>query len=85
MTVNAYQDGNQMYIRRSSITGYSIFVHEGTHVIDHLNDIPQSIISSFDGELKAYMNEHDYQKKKGEHVDYKDKEEIIVHIKLNYR
>ena len=83
--VKAYQDGNHMYIRRSAISGFSVFVHEGTHAYEHYHDIPQFKISSHKGEYRAYVNEHDYQVKSGEHVDYKDYDDIWVHIKLNYK
>ena len=77
--------GRNVYIRRSSITGYSIFVHEGTHALDSINGIPQNQIGSHHGEYKAFVNEHDYQVKKGEKLDFKDYDEILVHIKINYK
>lgn len=83
--VNGFQMGRNVYIRRSSITGYSIFVHEGTHALDSINGISQNQIGSHHGEYKAFVNEHDYQVKKGEKLDFKDYDEILVHIKINYK
>ena len=83
--VDGFQDGNQMYIRRSAIRGFSIFVHEGTHAYEFYHDIPQFQISSHKGEYRGYVNEHDYQVKKGEHVDFKDYDDILVYVKLNYK
>jgi hypothetical protein len=57
---------------------------------DYLNSInnPDSanIINpaSYQGEFRAFMNEHEFQIKKGEHVEFKDEGEIRVHIRLNY-
>ncbi len=83
-TVKGFQDGRQMYIRRSAIRGYSIFVHEGVHAYENYKKIPQSEISSRQGEKRAYWHEHVFQVKKGEHVEYKDYDEILVHVNLNY-
>ena len=83
-TVKGYQDGVQTYIRRSAIRGFSVFLHEGVHAYECYNRIPQSEISSRKGERRAYRHEHDYQVKKGEHIDFKDYDEIIVHVNLNY-
>lgn len=83
-TVKGYQAGNQMYIRRSAIQGFGIFVHEGIHAYEYSKKIPQSEISSRKGERRAYWYEHEYQTKKGEHVDYKDYDEIVIHVNLNY-
>lgn len=79
---NAYQDKNQIYIRRSALKGYTNFVHEGTHAYDYIKGVIKP--ASFEGELRAYMNEHEYQIKKGEHVEYEGEDEIRVHIKLEY-
>ncbi|MBO7453744.1 MAG: hypothetical protein J6U54_25710 [Clostridiales bacterium] len=78
------QKGRQVYIRRSALTGYSVFVHEGTHAYEFSRNIPQAHISSHQGEYRAYLNEHEYQIKKGEVVEFKDSDDILVHILLNY-
>ena len=83
--INGFQMGRNVYIRRSAITGYSIFVHEGTHALDSVNGVPQHQIGSHQGEFKAFANEHDYQIKKGEKPDFKDYDDILVHIKINYK
>ena len=82
--VNGYQDGVQTYIRRSAVKGFSVFLHEGVHAYEFLNRIPQAEISSRKGERRAYWHEHEYQVKKGEHIEYKDLDEIIVHFSLIY-
>lgn len=69
-------------MRRSALHGYTNFVHEGTHAYDYLQGVIKP--ASYKGELRAYMNEHEYQIKKGEHVEFQDSGEIRVHIKLNY-
>lgn len=82
--VKGYQDGVQTYIRRSAIKGFSVFLHEGVHAYEFYNRIPQAEISSRKGERRAYWHEHEYQVKKGEHIEYRDLDEIIVHVNLNY-
>ena len=83
--VVGFQRGNQIYVRRSAVNGFGIFVHEGTHAYEYRNQISEKEISSYKGELRAYINEHDYQVKKGEHVEFKNHDEIRVHIKLYYK
>lgn len=82
-SISGYQERNQIRLRRSALKGYSNFVHEGTHAYDYLQG--KITPSSLKGELRAYSNEHEYQIKKGEHIDFKDSDEILVHIKLNYK
>lgn len=80
--IDGYQEGTQIRLRRSALKGYSNFVHEGTHVYDEILGVVKP--ASFEGELRAFMNEHEYQIKKGEHVEYEGEGEIRVHIKLEY-
>ncbi len=82
--VVGFQRGNQIYVRRSAVNGFGIFVHEGTHAYEYRNQISPKEISSHKGELRAFINEHDYQVKKGERVEFKNHDEILVHIKLYY-
>lgn len=82
--IKGLQIKRQMYIRRSAIDGFGIFVHEGTHAYEAYKKIPQKDISSHSGEYRAYVNEHDFQVKKGERVEFIDYDEIRIHIKLNY-
>ena len=84
-SINGFQRGRNIYIRKSSITGYSVFVHEGTHAMDFVNGVAEKLIGSHQGEFKAFVHEHDYQIKKGEKVEFKNKDEILVHIKINYK
>lgn len=83
-TVKGFQDGHQTYIRRSAIRGFGVFLHEGVHAYEYNMKIPQSEISSRKGEKRAYWHEHVFQEKKGEHIDFKDYDEILVHVNLNY-
>ena len=46
--------GNKIYLRRSSSSLFSDLVHEGTHSLDFLAGIPESKISGWEGEIKAY-------------------------------
>ena len=72
--------GNQIYLRRSSSSIHSDFVHEGKHALDFLSGIPTSEISSWDGEIRAYTAEHFFQKAKGIQADFSDEDDIMVYV-----
>ncbi len=80
----AIQKGNQIYVRKDSASLISDIVHEGKHVLDYNNSIPQKKIGSHWGELRAYLSEHNFQKKTGRKLDFKNADEIKVHVHLNY-
>ncbi|MBQ8708581.1 MAG: hypothetical protein IJ523_10885 [Succinivibrionaceae bacterium] len=76
---------NKIYIRASSSTIYSDIVHEGTHAMDYLQGLPYEKISSRDGEIRAYIAEHQFQKVSGLIVQFTNEDEIRVHVWLNYK
>lgn len=81
----ALQIGNNIYVRKSSETILSDIVHEGTHAIDHNNGISSKDISSIKGEIKAYTEEYNYQRKKYGKTTFSSKDEIIVFVHNNYK
>lgn len=81
----AMQVGNQIYVRRSSSCIFSDVVHEGTHAIDFINNVPQSEISSWTGETRAYSAERFFQIKSGMPIQFKNKEDMMIHIWSNYK
>ena len=76
---------NKIYVRRDSINIQSDIVHEGTHAMDYLKGLPYETISSWDGEIKAYTEEHFFQKASGLAVQFANEDEIKVHVWSNYR
>ena len=76
---------NKIYLRKSSGTIHSDIVHEGTHALDYLKGIPFERISSWDGEIKAYMAEHHFQKASGLAIEFTNEDEIKVHVWSNYK
>lgn len=77
--------GNQIYLRNSSISIYSDMVHEGTHALDYVRGIEEHVILSWTGEMKAYSAERKFQIAKGDHVDFLDENDMLVHIWKNYK
>ena len=77
--------GNSIYLRKNSKTIYSDIVHEGTHAIDFLNGERYSFISGWEGETKAYIAEHHFQKASGLKVEFKSEDEIKIHVMMNYK
>ena len=75
---------NKIYIRKNSISIHSDIVHEGTHAVDYLQGVPYKIISSRKGEMKAYKEEHYFQKASGLSIQFDNEDEIRVHVWLNY-
>ncbi len=80
----AMQVGNQIYMRGNSASIYSDVVHEGTHALDYINNIPQSQISSWVGEIKAYNAERVFQIQAGLPVEFMSEKDILVHVWKNY-
>lgn len=79
------QVGNQIYMRRSSASIYSDVVHEGTHAIDFINNIPQSEISSWPGEIRAYSAERLFQIESCMPVQFATENDMLIHIWSNYK
>lgn len=78
------QVGKQIYVRMSSLYLLSDIVHEGTHAIDFINGVPQSVISSWPGEIRAYSAERAFQLKIGLPLQFKSEEDMMIHIWSNY-
>ena len=77
--------GNQIYLRNSSINIYSDMVHEGTHAMDYIHGIKESVTSSWVGETRAYSAERKFQIAKGGHIDFANENDMMVHIWKNYK
>ena len=75
---------NKIYLRRDSISIYSDMIHEGTHALDYTNGIEFNEISSYEGEMRAFKAEHEFQKAVGIKPDFKNEEEIKVYVLVNY-
>ena len=80
----AMQIGDQIYVRSSSASLISDVVHEGTHAVDYLNGIDESIISSWTGETTAYGAERLFQIESGMPVQFTNEEDMMIHIWGNY-
>ena len=83
--ITARQVGNQIYMRRSSVSIYSDVVHEGTHAMDFINNIPQREISSWAGEIRAYSAERLFQIESGMPVQFATENDMLIHIWSNYK
>lgn len=59
-------------------------VHEGTHAIDFLNGVDETIISSWTGETSAYSAEREFQLFKGMETQFATEDDMMVHIWSNY-
>lgn len=79
----AYTVDNHMYLRMSTLNGLSDLIHEGTHAMDHISGRSRknTLISN---EIRAYKKEHEFQKAAGIKLDFKDEDEIRIHVYLNY-
>ena len=64
---------------------YSSVVHEGTHALDYLNNIPEDVIGSWAGEMRAYTEERLFQLNAKLPVDFLDVNDMKVHIWMNYK
>ena len=81
----ALAKGNKIYLRRSSASIFSDMVHEGTHALDYLSGIPESQISTWKGEIRAYTAEHHFQKAAGLTVEHANEDDIQVFVWSNYK
>ena len=81
----ALQKGNQIYVRKDSASLISDLVHEGKHVLDYINSVPQRKISSRWGEMRAYISEYKFQIKSGRELDFNSIDDIVVHVHLHYK
>ena len=77
--------GNKIYLRKNSSSIHSDIVHEGTHAVDFLNGLSYNKISSWDGEIKAYTEEHYFQKASGLALQFDNENEIKIHVMSNYK
>lgn len=75
--------GEKIYLRRSSVTALSDFVHEGTHALDHLAG-KLSKMTVINSEMRAYKREHEFQKAAGIPLEFANEDDIRVHVFLNY-
>lgn len=80
----AMQIGDQIYVRGSSSSLISDVVHEGTHAMDYLSGIDESIISSRIGETTAYTAERLFQIESGMPVQFVNEDDMMIHIWGNY-
>ena len=83
--VGGTQKGNMIYLRRSVENLFSTVVHEGTHVLDFYKGVPQNEIGSFSGEAQAYINEHAFQKEKGQKLEHENIDDIKIFVAMNYK
>ncbi len=77
--------GNKIYVRKSSSSIFSDMVHEGTHALDFLAGVPENKISSWNGEIRAYIAEHHFQKAAGLTIEFVNEDDIRVHVWSNYK
>lgn len=75
--------GNKIYLRRSSVTVSSDFVHEGTHALDYIAG-KLSKMNVIESEMHAYRREHEFQKAAGIPLEFANEDDIRVHVFLNY-
>ena len=82
----ALQVHDQIYLRRNSNPAslFSSVVHEGTHVLDYLDDMPEDMIGRWPGEIRAYTEERLFQIAAGLPVDFETLEDMLVHIWMKY-
>lgn len=76
--------GDQIYVRRSSVSLVSEIIHEGTHALEYKSGVSQDIIRSREGELRAFMAEHQFQKAAGMPLDFANEDEIRIHVFRTY-
>ena len=76
--------GNQIYLRSSSASIISDLIHEGTHVLDYLSGINVKNIRSWNGEIRAYRAEREFQIKTKRKLDFENDDDLLVHVWKNY-
>ena len=77
--------GNKIYLRRDSISIHSNIVHEGTHALEFINGVSRLSIGSKEGEIRAFKAEHEFQKAAKLPLEFRNEDEIRVHVWLNYK
>ena len=82
----ALQVKKQIYLRKNPDPAslFSSVVHEGTHVLDYLDDMPEDMIGRWPGEIRAYTEERLFQIAAGLPVDFEKLEDMMVHIWMKY-
>lgn len=83
--VVALQFEDNIYVRKSSKTILSDIVHEGTHAYEFKSGKTQKAVSSKSGEIKAYVAEHNFQKKKYGVTTFSSTDEIKDFVNKNYK
>lgn len=75
--------GNRIYLRQSSVSIFSDFVHEGTHAMDYITKVwdKMNVVTK---EMRAYKQEHEFQKAAGIPLEFANEDEIRIHVYLNY-
>lgn len=76
--------GDQLYVRNSSESLFSDVVHEGTHVNDYLSGVNVDEIRTWDGEIRAFSAERNYQIKSGMEVQFPNEDDLKVFVWKNY-
>jgi hypothetical protein len=77
----AYSKGRNIYVRRSSDLRSSEVVHEGTHVLDFINEFKGTL---FQWEKRAYFFERQFQIAKKMFVEYPNIKDMLLHIFFGY-
>ena len=75
---------NKIYVRKNSMSLYSDVIHEGTHALDYLRGVSFADRAGWSGEIRAYTAEHNFQKAAKLEVEFKDENDIRVHVWQNY-
>lgn len=76
--------GKQIYLRRSSASIICDLIHEGKHVLDYLSGININNIRSWDGEIRAYRAEREFQISTKRKLDFENDDDLLVHVWKNY-
>ena len=84
--IPAFYSNGQIYLRASSTGIFDDLVHEGKHSPDHLVlGKTVAFVQSKHGELRAYSAEREYQIVSGGKPVFNDLNDVIKHIKKNYK
>ena len=82
--VKAMQIGNQLYLRNSSLSIHSDLVHEGNHALEYLAGVPAEIVGGWEGEIRAYKAEREFQIRTNRPLEFVNEDDIKVHVWMNY-
>jgi len=82
----AFQLGNQTYLRRGSTNLLSEIVHEGTHVLDEVGGLVKTPyhINPYAWEKRAFFYERQFQRASGGPVEFSTIDSMLKFIKGNY-